>query len=82
MPIDRREQRDRIFLTIATILLPIVLGIAVGLLLNLALTESPAALPPCPTEDSDNCFWQSTVAGNGMGRSFLSINGFTIYLSE
>jgi hypothetical protein len=32
-------------------------------------------LPPCPTEDSDNCYWDGSVHGNGEGRSFTVVNG-------
>jgi len=27
----------------------------------------------CPTEDSDMCYWDATVQGNGQGTSFVSI---------
>lgn len=45
-----------------------------------ALVPSPA-LPPCAAEDSDNCFWDATVRGNGEGRSFVSLDG-VVYLAE
>lgn len=41
----------------------------------------PAALllfPPCPTEDSDWCVWDSPNRGNGLGDSFLSLQGFGV----
>lgn len=36
-------------------------------------------LPPCPTEDSDNCYWNG--GSNGQGHRFISVNGEVIYLS-
>lgn len=32
-------------------------------------------LPPCRTEDSNNCFWDSTSQGNGTGQSFIDLDG-------
>lgn len=37
-------------------------------------------LPPCPTEDSENCVWDAEVQGNGQGRSFIRLGGVTRYL--
>jgi hypothetical protein len=37
-------------------------------------------VPPCPTEDSANCYWDAT-RGNGTGRSFVDIDG-TVYYQE
>lgn len=36
-------------------------------------------LPPCQSEDSDNCYWNG--GSNGQGHKFISINGEVIYLS-
>lgn len=36
-------------------------------------------IPPCPTEDSDNCYWMADRQGNGKGRSFVTIDGTTYY---
>ena len=33
------------------------------------------ATQPCEFEDSENCFWNAEVQGNGMGRSFTNVNG-------
>lgn len=35
-------------------------------------------LPPCPTEDSTDCYWDATVHGNGTGQSFATYHGETI----
>jgi hypothetical protein len=35
-------------------------------------------LPPCPTEDSDNCYWDG--GANGLGRSFYTEDGQTVWL--
>lgn len=39
-------------------------------------------LPPCPEEDSEDCIWDATVAGNGEGVSFIQYKGETYYLSS
>jgi hypothetical protein len=39
-------------------------------------------LPPCPTEDSDNCIWLASEHGNGEGHSFYTIMGETTYFTE
>lgn len=36
-------------------------------------------LDPCPTEDSTNCMWNASERGNGLGDSFIDINGSLIY---
>jgi hypothetical protein len=29
----------------------------------------------CPVEDSTNCYWDASIAGNGIGTSFVNIEG-------
>lgn len=31
-------------------------------------------LPPCPTEDSNNCYWDAGERGDGYGQSFYVID--------
>jgi hypothetical protein len=38
-------------------------------------------LSACPTEDSDNCFWDGMQHGNGRGQSFYTLDGVT-YLMD
>lgn len=38
-------------------------------------SRNPYGLPDCPTEDSDNCFWDGQVRGNRTGVSFYVIDG-------
>lgn len=38
------------------------------------------AVPACPTEDSNNCYWDARTQGNGQGRSFIDLGGFLIRL--
>jgi hypothetical protein len=33
-------------------------------------TEGPL-LPPCVTEDSDNCYWDADTRGNGQGNDIV-----------
>lgn len=42
-------------------------------------------IPPCPTEDSSNCYWvesEYTGQGNGVGRWFIDIDGQVYYLTH
>lgn len=47
----------------------------------LLLLLAALVLPPCPTEDSDGCYWNAGVAGNGLGRSFVAVAGTVLYLN-
>jgi hypothetical protein len=38
-----------------------------------------SALPACPSEDSDNCYWDAATMGNGTGTSFVMLNGVAYY---
>lgn len=42
--------------------------------------DMSTVLELCPTEDSDNCYWNAVLQGNGTGKSFISINGEVRYL--
>lgn len=46
---------------------------AATLALVLALTT------PCATEDSQNCTWDSAENGNGVGTSFITVDGTYYY---
>lgn len=37
------------------------------------------SLLPCPAEDSTNCYWLATDAGNGEGTSFIDFDGTAYY---
>lgn len=36
-------------------------------------------LPPCTTEDSNNCYWDASEHGNGVGYDFYVINDVLRY---
>ena len=40
-------------------------------------TDCPTVivLPPCTMEDDADCHWQAHERGNGMGQSFVNVNG-------
>lgn len=42
--------------------------------------RSPDTLPYCEQEDSDNCYWDSHLLGNGKGQSFISIDGHRYFI--
>ncbi|WNO27760.1 membrane protein [Microbacterium phage Huwbert] len=46
------------------------------------IDEGIEELPPCATEDSDNCYWDASVQGNGEGRSFDVRDGVVTYWDE
>jgi hypothetical protein len=55
----------------------------IGNALVLALTAAAlvgVSVPPCPAEDSSNCYWDAQARSNGAGRSFLDIGGTALYV--
>lgn len=44
--------------------------------------ERVITLIPCPTEDSDNCYWDADIQGNGEGTSFVTLDGVTYYAAD
>lgn len=38
--------------------------------------------PACELEDSPNCYWDATSAGNGEGVSFIDVDGFVFYADD
>lgn len=59
-------------------LLMSIAGFAFGILIA---TPDPATnlVPQCVTEDSINCHWDAAEQGNGVGRSFVDVNGTLFY---
>lgn len=62
-----------------SIFIPLML--IVGLFL-IYIQNHPSHLNPCPYEDEDNCWWDATTMGNGIGDSFVVIKGNKIYLNR
>ena len=75
---SRRNDTDA-FITLVTAFCAAVIAVA---LLGAPGGQPTPSLPPCPTEDSDNCIWDATTHGNGQGRSFISLDGTTYYLED
>lgn len=46
----------------------------------LILAAAALILPPCPTEDSSQCYWNAAVHGNGTGTSFVALGDTVAYL--
>ncbi len=38
-----------------------------------------ATVTPCATEDAENCYWDAATMGNGIGDSFVNIEGAVHY---
>lgn len=47
-----------------------------------AIVVAFTQFPACEYEDSRNCAWDASERGNGLGRSFVDINGTPYYLDE
>lgn len=62
------------------ILLTILLA-GIAMAGHVVTSNMPSAEPlgPCPTEDSDNCYWDAPTMGDGTGESFVTINGTSYY---
>ena len=39
-------------------------------------------LVACEFEDSTNCVWNAQVQGNGIGESFVDVNGIAYYATD
>lgn len=76
---EYRENRRLRAGYIAVMLGFILLGV-LGLLLTPAQPGIGAEMPACQTEDSDNCYWNAELRGNGAGRSFYVQDGTVTYL--
>lgn len=50
------------------------LAIAACLALVATIGTLPPAdtLPPCQYEDSNSCYWDASIRGNGLGVSFIA----------
>lgn len=55
---------------------------AAGVAGSVAYNSAPAHLPPCPTEDSSNCYFDASTRGDGVGRSFIDWHGTTYLEGE
>jgi hypothetical protein len=44
-----------------------------------AAIDASGVLVPCPTEDSDNCYWDAVSRSNGVGSSFVAWEGKVYY---
>lgn len=51
-------------------------------MLSVFLALVLALSTPCATEDSSNCYWSASDQGNGIGVSFLDIQGTAYYASK
>lgn len=48
----------------------------------LALALAAAFSTPCASEDAPNCTWTAAEHGNGLGVSFVDIDGTAYYLGK
>lgn len=55
----------------------VVIGFVAATIVALVIGNSgePVTLRPCLTEDSSNCYWDADHRGNGLGTSFVDIDG-------
>lgn len=56
-----------------------LLACALAPLIALAIFVQVLVSTPCPTEDSDWCYWDAAERGNGEGRSFTDYGGVIVY---
>ena len=46
------------------------------------VVQASKHLRPCRYEDSRNCFWDASSRGNGVGNSFIDLNGKVYYFKK
>ena len=57
----------------------LVIALFATILIGQSIEGNHNRIPPCATEDSDNCYWNAETMGNGKGQSFIVINGKVTY---
>lgn len=58
----------------------ITLSIVIAALFaGLAPASADSQLPPCEFEDSQNCYWDASERGNGVGNDFIDVDGVVTY---
>lgn len=67
-----RVRWDQVSAMLVTVLCLGLLMVWFGVLIEPMPADS---LPPCATEDSDNCVWDAAKMGNGEGESFYVVDG-------
>lgn len=78
-----RAQRARSALATLAVLFLLAGALLATVIVQRPFTDAaPIELVPCVTEDADNCYWDADRQGNGQGRSFVTINGETSYLTK
>lgn len=83
------SNRTSVFLTVGAIVLSAVAAYGVGVYTTtgseyetvVQTVEVPGApeLPACVSEDSEDCYWDAAIMGNGGGTSFVRWGGVTYY---
>lgn len=71
---EDRRPRTRLRIRWGAVAAQLLLGALLGALAVWALevaTDPAGGLPPCPTEDSNGCYWDGDTRGNKTGLSFV-----------
>lgn len=50
------------------------------MILQLLIVILSFLLPPCQSEDDNNCYWDASIRGNQQGDSFIVVNDNVYYL--
>lgn len=80
---ERPEMRIRIrWATVAALIAGAILAYGMMTWAVTVADEPGGHLPPCSTEDSDDCRWDADRQGNGAGRSFTVVDGVVTYTEE
>lgn len=71
------SDKTAVLIITAAVIASVALAITEVVLIMTQPTPYYRSLPPCAYEDSDNCFWDAELRGNGEGQSFYTLNGTT-----
>lgn len=52
--------------------------LTIAALALIAICSPVASFPPCPTEDSNSCYWDADTRSNGKGRSFIALADYSV----
>ena len=68
--------------TITSFIIYVITPFLLGVMIAERITAYPKHLNPCLYEDGDNCWWDASTMGNGIGDSFVVIKGNKIWLNR
>lgn len=78
--LDRKIWSVALIALVAVIVLATLTHVEKETTVNIENGFPSVQLDYCEYEDSQNCYWDADVSGNGQGTSFIDVDGVAYYL--